>query len=259
MKILGIDIGGTGIKGAVVDTHKGVFKTDRLRILTPQPATPEAVASVVARIAKHFDWSGPVGCTFPGVVKTGTIHTAANLDPGWVGLPADKTFESAINCPTTVLNDADAAGLAEVRFGSHDTRHGVVMLITLGTGIGSALFIDGRLVPNTELGHVELHGGDAEKYAAESARERENLDWVTWAARVNEYLKTIENLFWPDLFIVGGGVSKQAKEFLPLLDNRTRVVPAELRNRAGIVGAALAAELADEEGSGKATKSKKGK
>lgn len=244
MKILGIDIGGTGIKGAVVDTNKGVFKTDRLRILTPQPATPDSVANVVARLVKHFEWDGLAGCTFPGVVKHGTINTAANLDKSWIGLPADKTFEDATGCEMTVLNDADAAGLAEVRYGKKDAHKGVVILLTFGTGIGSALFVDGELVPNTELGHVELRGGDAEKYAAESARERENLDWGTWAGRVNEYLHLVENLFWPDLFIIGGGVSKQAKEFLPLLDNRTPTIAAEQRNRAGITGAALAAELA---------------
>jgi polyphosphate glucokinase len=243
MQILGIDIGGTGIKGAVVDIKKGVFKTDRLRILTPHPATPEAVSDVVGRVTKHFEWDGPLGCTFPGVVKAGTIHTAANLDPGWIGLPADESFEKATGCPSTVLNDADAAGLAEVRLGHKHARHGVTMLITFGTGIGTALFVDGELVPNTELGHIELRGGDAEKWAAESARERENLDWEAWAARVNEYLHKIEELFWPDLFIVGGGVSKQAKDFLPLLDTRTEVVAAELRNRAGIVGAALAAHV----------------
>jgi polyphosphate glucokinase len=246
MQILGIDIGGTGIKGAVVDTKKGVFKTDRLRILTPHPATPQAVTDVVARVAKHFEWDGPLGCTFPGVVRAGTIHTAANLDSTWIGLPADESFEKATGCPATVLNDADAAGLAEVHFGGKSARHGVTLLITLGTGIGSALFIDGVLVPNTELGHLELRGGDAEKWASEIVRERESLTWEDWAARVNEYLHKVEDLFWPDLLIIGGGVSKQAKEFLPLLDVRTPIVPAELRNRAGIVGAAVAAHEAAE-------------
>jgi polyphosphate glucokinase len=248
MQTLGIDIGGTGIKGAVVDTKKGVFKTDRLRILTPQPATAEAVSDVVGRITKHFEWDGPLGCTFPGVVKSGTIQTAANLDPGWIGLPAEESLEKATGCASTVLNDADAAGLAEVQLGHKKARHGVTMLITLGTGIGSALFVDGELVPNTELGHIELRGGDAEKWAAESVRERENLAWDAWAARVNEYLHKVEDLFWPDLFIVGGGVSKQAKDFLPLLDIRTEIIPAELRNRAGIVGAALAAHTAHDKG-----------
>src|SRR5262249_55491318 len=156
-------------------TKKGVFKTDRLRILTPHPATPEAVCDVVGRVAKHFEWDGPLGCTFPGVVRAGTIHTAANLDPAWIGLPAADWFEKATSCPATVLNDADAAGLAEVHFGGKQGRHGVVLLITLGTGIGSALFIDGVLVPNTELGHLELRGGDAEKWASEIVRERESL------------------------------------------------------------------------------------
>jgi len=248
MKILGIDVGGTGIKGAVVDTRKGVFKTDRLRILTPRPATPDAVADVVGRVVRHFEWDGPMGCTFPGVVAHGQIHTAANLDPSWVGLSADQTLQGTTGCAMTVLNDADAAGLAEVRYGHKNAGRGVVILVTFGTGIGSALFVDGKLVPNTELGHIELRGVDAETYAAESARERDNLDWPTWAERVSEYLQLIENLFWPDLFIVGGGVSKQSKEFLPLLENRTPTVAAELRNRAGITGAALAAELAGETG-----------
>lgn len=259
MKALGIDIGGSGIKGAVVDTQKGLFKTDRLRIITPQPATPEAVTRVVGRIVRHFEWDGLVGCTFPGVVKHGTIHTAANLDQAWVGLPADTTFEAEVGCAMTVLNDADAAGLAEVQLGEKEARKGVVMLLTFGTGIGTALFLDGRLLPNTEMGHLELRGGDAEKYAAESARERENLDWETWAGRVNEYMHLVENLFWPDLFIVGGGVSKQANEFLPLLDIRTRAIPAVHRNRAGIIGAALAAEMHAEETGAKDGRRKKSK
>jgi polyphosphate glucokinase len=245
MKILGIDIGGTGIKGAVVDTSKGVFKTDRLRILTPQPATPEAVSQVLSRIVKHFDWEeGLIGCTFPGVVMHGTVHTAANLDKAWVGQPGEELFTKATGCETSVLNDADAAGLAEVRYGTEHAHKGVVLMITLGTGIGTALFVDGELVPNTELGHVVLAAQDAEHYAAESAREREDLTWEAWGARVGEYLRLIEDLFWPDLFVIGGGVSKQANEFLPLLDTRTKVVPATLRNRAGIVGAAIHAEEA---------------
>ncbi len=246
MKILGIDIGGTGIKGAVVDTGKGVFKTDRLRILTPHPGEPDTVAEVVGRISRYFDWDGPLGCTFPGVVKHGTIHTAVNLDDAWVGLSADEIFAEATGCsPVAVLNDADAAGFAEMVFGAgkeHGTlgRSGVVVVVTLGTGIGTAVFVDGNLVPNIELGHIELHGGDAEKYAAESVREVQALSWAEWAARVDEYLRALENLLWPDLIVIGGGVSKQADEFLPLLTTRTEVVPARLRNRAGIVGAALA-------------------
>lgn len=247
MKILGIDIGGTGIKGAVVDTSKGVFRTDRLRILTPHPAEPDAVADVVRRISRHFDWDGPVGCTFPGVVKHGIIQTAVNLGEAWVGLPADETFAKATGCsPVAVLNDADAAGDAEMVFGAGKEHGklgpaGVVIVVTLGTGIGTAVFVDGHLVPNTELGHIELRGGDAEKYAAESVRETQALGWEEWAARVDEYLRALEKLLWPDLIVIGGGVSKQADEFLPLLTTRTKVVPARLRNRAGIVGAALAA------------------
>ncbi|MCX7619342.1 MAG: ROK family protein [Acidimicrobiales bacterium] len=246
MKVLGIDIGGTGIKGAVVDTSRGVFKTDRLRILTPHPATPDAVADVVDRIVRHFDWEGPVGFAFPGVVKHGTIHTAANLDATWVGLDGGALFSAAAGgLPVTVLNDADAAGRAEMAFGAGKEhgkpgRSSVVVMVTLGTGIGTAVFTNGQLVPNTELGHLELHGGDAERYAAESVRETQGLRWEEWAARVDEYLRILENLLWPDLIVIGGGVSKQADQFLPLLTTRTPVVPARLRNRAGIIGAALA-------------------
>jgi polyphosphate glucokinase len=246
MKVLGIDIGGTGIKGAVVDTKQGVLKTDRLRLLTPHPAQPDAVAEVVQTLTQHFDWSGPVGCTFPGVTKGGTIHTAANLVPEWEGVDGAKLFGEATGCPVTLLNDADAAGLAEVAFGAARGSDGLVLMVTLGTGIGSALVLGGRLVPNTELGHVTLRGSDAEKYAAELVRERENLSYDEWGGRVGEYLRMIENLFWPDLFVLGGGVSKKAGKFEGFLDCRTPVVPARLLNQAGIVGAALeAARAAD--------------
>jgi polyphosphate glucokinase len=240
MKALGIDIGGTGIKGAVVDTKKGHLITDRLRLLTPEPATPEAVAATVASVAKHFEWDGPIGCTFPGVVKGGHVHTAANLDKAWLDLDAAGLIGAATGCPVTMVNDADAAGEAEARFGAARGKPGVILTVTLGTGIGSALVIDGRLVPNTELGHLTLRGGDAELWAANSVRERLELDWDEWASRVDEYLRMVEDLFWPDLFIIGGGVSKKADKFLPKLTCRTPVVPAELLNQAGIVGGALA-------------------
>ena len=240
MKVLGIDIGGTGIKGAVVDTKKGSLLTDRLRLLTPEPATPDAVGATVAEISRHFEWTGPIGCTFPGVVKGGVIHTAANVDSSWIDTDASKVIGDATGCAVTMVNDADAAGEAETRFGAARGKKGIVMTITLGTGIGSALMVDGELVPNTELGHLWLRGGDAEKWAAASVRERLELDWTEWSARVDEYLRLVEGLFWPDLFIIGGGVSKKADKFIPNLTCRTPVVPAALHNEAGIVGGALA-------------------
>jgi polyphosphate glucokinase len=257
MKVLGIDIGGTGIKGAVVDTKHGVLKTDRLRLLTPHPAQPDAVAEVVQTLTRHFDWTGPIGCTFPGVTKGGTIHTAANLVPEWEGIDGASLFGSATGCPVTVLNDADAAGLAEVAFGAARGNDGVVLMITLGTGIGSALIEGGSLVPNTELGHVSLHGDDAEKYAAEIVRERDDLSYEAWGTRVGEYLRMIEDLFWPDLFVLGGGISKKADKFEQFLQCRTPVVPARLLNQAGIVGAALQAARAGEHGKGKHKDKKK--
>lgn len=244
MKVLGIDIGGTGIKGGVVDTNKGVLKSDRLRLATPEDPEPDAVAGVVATIAKHFEWDGPIGCTFPGVIKHGIIHTAANLKPAWIGLDGAKVFSDATGCPVEVINDADAAGIAEGTFGAAQDHKGVVILITLGTGIGSAVLIDGELVPNTELGHLQFEGGDAEDYAAESVREAQDLSWKEWGGRVGSYLRYLERLFAPDLFIIGGGVSKKLKQYEGFLDCRTDVVPARLLNLAGIVGASLDAERA---------------
>jgi len=244
MQALGIDIGGTGIKGALVDTTTGAFTTDRLRIKTPHPATPEAVTAVVARIAAHFEWTGPTGATFPGVVKGGTIHTAANVDRAWIGTDAAAVFAQAIGAPVVVVNDADAAGQAEARFGHPQARQGVVLLLTLGTGIGSALVVDGELIPNTELGHLKMGSKqvDAEKLASELVRENEKLSWKKWAKRVSAYLTELEALLWPDLYVLGGGVSKEPDKFVPRLRCATPVVAAQLENRAGIVGAALAAE-----------------
>ena len=242
MKILGIDIGGTGVKGAVVDTKKGVFVTDRLRIETPQPGTPDAVGEVVGRIARHFDWDGQIGCTFPGVVMHGHVLTAANLDKAWIGTNASKHFGKITGSTVTVLNDADAAGVAEQAFGAARKVDGVVLLITLGTGIGSALLYHGDLVPNTELGHLSLNGMDAEKYASELVRERDGLGWSDWAGRLGEYFRLVEDLLWPDLYVVGGGISKDPDPWLPLVECRTKIVPARLRNKAGIIGAALHAE-----------------
>ena len=249
MKVLGIDIGGTGIKGAVVDTRSGVLKTDRLRLLTPDDPSPDAVAEVVRTIAKHFDWDGLIGCTFPGVVTHGVVRTAANLAPSWIDVDAHKLFAKATSCKVKVMNDADAAGVGEVRFGAPEAAKGTVVLVTLGTGIGSALLVDGRLVPDTEFGHLQFHGDSAERYAAESVRERDGLEWNDWAARVSDYLIYLESLLWPDLFVLGGGVSKKSDKFIPLLECRTRVEPARLLNLAGIVGAAVMVE--EKHGGGK--------
>ena len=244
METLGIDIGGSGIKGAIVDTDTGTLKTERHRIETPQPATPNAMVDVIAQIASHFEWKGkPIGSGFPGVMKDGEVMTAANLDKGWIGHNAETLIRDASGASLVhVINDADAAGLAEVRFGAGKDVKGVVLMVTLGTGIGSGLYIDGILVPNTEFGHIEVHGHkDAETWAADSARERDDLKWGEWAERVDTYLRKLESLIWPDLIIIGGGVSKRSEKFLPALTVRSRIVPAALLNDAGIVGAALAA------------------
>lgn len=240
----GIDIGGSGIKGGIVDLTDGALVGDRLRIPTPQPSTPDAVADVVASIVEQFDWHGPVGVTLPCVIKQGTSLTAANVDHKWLGLDAAALFADRLGVEpgtVTVLNDADAAGMAEIRFGVGRGRGGVVVLLTFGTGIGSAVFLDGKLVPNTEFGHLEVDGHDAEKRAAASVKEERDLSWEQWAHRVSKYLRTLENLVWPDLIIAGGGVSKKADRWLPLLDVRTEIVAAALKNDAGIVGAAAAA------------------
>jgi polyphosphate glucokinase len=242
MRVLGIDIGGTGIKGAPVDTARGVLLADRYRIETPEPATPKAVAGTVAEIAKHFAWKGPIGCTLPSVIQGGKVRTAANIDKSWLGEDAARRLARATGCRVSVINDADAAGYAELHFGAGRGKTGLVILVTLGTGIGSALFINGHLVPNTELGHLRLHGRDAEKWAAESVRESKDLSWKKWSRRVDQYLHLLQRYFWPDLIIVGGGVSKKAAKFLPRLTLPVRVVPAKLLNEAGIIGAALAFE-----------------
>ncbi len=246
----GIDIGGSGIKGAPVDLGAGEFSAERLRIPTPAESTPANVAEVVAEIVTSFGRAAgtrPVGVTFPAVIQHGVAATAANVDKSWVGTDVDALLTERLGRSVHVVNDADAAGLAEVRYGAAKDARGVVLVATLGTGIGSALFVDGVLVPNTELGHLELDGHDAETRAADSAREREDLSWEKWAKRVQRYFSHVENLFWPDLIVVGGGVSKKHEKWLPLLDLRTPIVPAGLRNDAGIIGAAL---LAAELGSG---------
>ncbi|MDK0521878.1 polyphosphate--glucose phosphotransferase [Streptomyces sp. ML-6] len=242
MQIFGVDIGGSGIKGAPVDLDRGELAQERHKVLTPHPATPEDVAGCVAEVVGHFDWSGPVGITFPGVVTGGRTRTAANVDKGWIDLDARELLGDRLGQPVTILNDADAAGIAEMTFGAGRARKGTVIVLTLGTGIGSALFIDGRLVPNTELGHLELNGHDAEKRASTKAREDEDLSWHRWARRLQKYLAHVEMLFSPELFIIGGGVSRKADKFLPLIENvRAEMVPAQLQNNAGIVGAAMAA------------------
>jgi polyphosphate glucokinase len=238
---LGIDIGGSGVKGAVVDVVTGDLATDRIRIKTPQPATPKAVAQVVAELARRHRWTGKIGITFPAVIHNGIALSAANVDPSWIGENADEVFTEATGSDVVVLNDADAAGIAEHRFGAAKDVQGVVILLTFGTGIGSGLFIDGRLVPNTELGHLELDGHDAETRAAASVRDEHGMSYRKWAKRVNAYMQHVERLFTPDLFVVGGGVSKNADKWVPLLELRTPVQPAQLLNDAGIVGAAIAA------------------
>jgi polyphosphate glucokinase len=246
-EVLGIDIGGTGIKGAPVDVERGTLTADRYRLLTPQPAKPDAVADVVAQVAAKFGGGGTAGATFPAVILGGVAQTAANVDESWIGEDVAKRLGQAAGRPFVVLNDADAAGLAEMRFGAGRDKKGVVMMITLGTGIGSALFVDGALVPNTELGHLELRGKEAEKRASETVRENKGMGWKKWGQRVDEYLRHVEQLFWPDLFIIGGGVSKKATKFFEFLKTRAPIVPAQLLNEAGIVGAAVAAR---ESGSG---------
>jgi len=241
---IGVDIGGTGIKGAPVDLEAGSLTAERVRILTPQPATPDSVAEVVTEVINQLDAPGAVGLTLPAVVRDGVAHTASNIDHAWIGTDAAELFAKATGRAVAVVNDADAAGIAEMRFGAGRGRSGVVILITLGTGIGSALFVDGTLVPNTELGHLPLHHGVAEEWAAESVREDDDLSWKQWAHRLSDYMQLVEKLFWPNLIIVGGGVSKKSGKFLPHIEVRTELVPAQLLNDAGIVGAALFAPTA---------------
>ncbi len=239
--VLGIDIGGTGVKVAPVDVATGRLLAERVKLPTPSPAVPDQVAQVIGQLIDHFGWSGPVGITFPGVVSGGIIRTAANLDRAWIGIDAVRFFGDATRQPVTVLNDADAAGLAEMRFGSGKGQQGTVLMLTFGTGIGSALFYNDALVPNTEFGHIEIHGKDAEARASERARELGDLSWEKWADRVDTYLDKMEALLSPDLFIIGGGISRKSDKFLPRLTLHAPVVPAALHNDAGIVGAAMAA------------------
>jgi len=242
MQIFGVDIGGSGIKGAPVDLDKGDLAEERFKVLTPHPSTPDSVADGVREVVGHFGWQGPVGLTFPGVVTGGaTVRTAANVDKGWVDTDARALFSERLGgLPVTVVNDADAAGVAEMHFGAGKDRAGTVILLTFGTGIGSAVFIDGKLVPNTELGHLELGGHDAEKRASSKAKDDGELTWEHWAHRVQKYLAHVEMLFSPELIVVGGGVSRKSHKFLPFIEGiKAEIVPAQLQNNAGIVGAAM--------------------
>jgi polyphosphate glucokinase len=242
MHVLGIDIGGSGIKAAPVDVATGKLLDERKKVATPQPSTPAAVTDVVRELAGSFRWTGVTGATFPGVVTNGTTRTAANVDSAWIDTDASALFGEALGTEVTVLNDADAAGIAEMAFGAGKGEHGTVLTLTFGTGIGSALFTGGVLVPNTEFGHIEINGHEAEKRASERAKDTHNLTWSKWASRVDEYMRHMEGLLSPDLIIVGGGISKESEKWVPLLTGvRARIVPATLLNDAGIVGAAMAA------------------
>ncbi|MFC4586798.1 polyphosphate--glucose phosphotransferase [Sphaerisporangium corydalis] len=246
MDVLGIDIGGSGIKGAPVNTADGTLLAERYRIPTPDPSEPDAVADTVRQIVEHFSWTGPVGITFPGVVVDGVTRTAANVDHAWIDLDARKLFADATGRDVTVLNDADAAGVAEATFGAGHDRGGLVLVLTFGTGIGSAMIMNGVLIPNTEFGHIEIDGHEAEHRASDHARESHDMSWEKWAHRVQEYLEHLQALMSPALFVIGGGVSKKADKFLPHIElPGTPVVPATLQNNAGIIGAALAAVPAD--------------
>ena len=241
MQILGIDVGGSGIKGAPVDTETGELLAERIRIKTPEKAEPQPVAEVVAELTRAFKWQGPVGIGFPAPIKSGVAMMAANISPKWVGTNADDLFTKITGCDCHMINDADAAGLAEMKFGAGKDHPGTVIMLTLGTGIGTAIFYRGNLLPNTEFGHLEIGGDDAEHRVSDAARQKEELSWKQYAKRLNRYLLEMEKLFWPDLFIVGGGISKQSEKYLPLLEIQTPIITAQFLNQAGIVGAALAA------------------
>jgi len=241
-EILGIDVGASGIKGAIVDINTGELISDRFRLDTPKPATPKAMAETFGKVVAHFNWKGKVGCGFPAVIKEGVVYTASNIEKSWIGENAAELFSKHAGTDVVVLNDADAAGIAEMEFGNIGGEQGTIMLITVGSGLGSALFTDGQLVANTELGHFILEGQIAEKYASDNTRKKEDLSWKEWALRFNKYIAHIERLFYPNLIIIGGGTSKKFDKFEDVLESNCRVVPAELLNNAGIVGAALYAK-----------------
>ncbi|BBZ28064.1 polyphosphate glucokinase [Mycolicibacterium madagascariense] len=242
---LGVDVGGSGVKGGIVDLDTGKLVGERFKLPTPQPSTPDAVAATIATVVDHFGWQGRVGVTYPGVVTEGLVRTAANVDKGWIGTDAQDVISKALGGRSvTVLNDADAAGLAEEKFGAGRDNTGVIVLLTFGTGIGSAVINNGVLLPNTEFGHLEVDGKEAEHRAASSIKEAKDWSYERWTKEVTKVLVVIENAVWPDLFIAGGGISRKADKWIPLLQNRTPVVAAALENEAGIVGAAMAAEVA---------------
>ena len=245
MQILGIDVGGTTIKAALVETSTGALLSEHVRIVTPKPATPQAIGETLKGMAEHFGHQGPIGVGFPAAIQHGIARTAANIDKAFIGLPIAAYFTQLSGRPTHVVNDADAAGLAEMRFGAGRNASGVVLMITIGTGLGTALFTNGQLLPNSELGHILLDNGvEAERYASESVRVVQKLKWKEWGERFNHYLRTMEQLLWPDRIILGGGVSRQLAKFQPMLTTRAPVVAASLLNQAGLVGAALfAAEV----------------
>lgn len=243
MHILGIDIGGTGVKGAVIDTASGEMVTERFRLESPRPLTPESLAITIQAVVAQHQWSGPIGIGFPAAIQHGIARTAANIDPSFIGLPVADYFTKQTGCPVYVANDADVAGLAEMRFGAGQNVAGVVLIVTIGTGLGTALFSDGHLLPNTELGHIMLDNGmEAERYASEAVRDLQKLKWKDWGDRFNCYLVTMEKLFWPDLIVLGGGASKKLPKFAPRITTQTPVVPAHFLNQAGMIGAALFAE-----------------
>jgi polyphosphate glucokinase len=248
MTILGVDVGGTGIKGAPVDIESGGLAAPRYRLKTPSSAKPQPMAEIVKEVVEHFDWHGPVGIGFPAVIRQGVARSAGNIHKSWIGTNAHDLFAEATGCPLRVLNDADAAGLAEMAFGAGRGRDGVVLIVTIGTGLGTALFTDGILVPNCELGHIEIRGKDAETRATDAARTHKNMSWKKWGKHFNEFLQTLDRLISPDLFILGGGTSKKYDNFREYINVDAEVVPAQLLNEAGIVGAALAAQsLAEKE------------
>jgi polyphosphate glucokinase len=240
MNVYGIDVGGSGIKGAPVDTQTGELLAERVRIKTPMPATPQAILDTAVEVVRQSGWDGPVGCGFPAVIKDGVVQTAANIDKAAIGFDMQGRLEQELGNPVRVINDGDAAGLAEMCWGAGREEDGVVLMLTLGTGIGTSVFIGGRLLPNTELGHIEIGGEEAEHRASDGARKREGLGWKEYAGRLDEYLHKIEDLLWPDLIVIGGGISKKSEKFFPHLTARTPIVRAQMLNEAGIAGAALA-------------------
>ncbi|MEJ2048412.1 MAG: ROK family protein [Calditrichota bacterium] len=244
MKVLGIDIGGSGVKGAIVDTDLGKFVSERHRIPTPHSAKPEPVARTVLKVVNHFKWQGIVGCGFPAVIQHGVARTASNIDKSWIDTNVAELFSKTTKCKTHVLNDADAAGIAEMKCGAGKNKPSVVIMLTVGTGIGSGLFLDGRLFPNTEFGQFLLEGDVAEKYAADSVRKDLDLSWKKWGKRLNKYLNHLEMLLWPDLIILGGGVSKKFEKYSKYFELQAEIQPAQLKNEAGIIGAAIAASEA---------------